>query len=150
MIETTVNDLFGVESGKMWKTGRSRAPRVTSGHCGINVPNTSGPQGPQLTPGQPRQMLAEAIQHLRSLLRDATRRADAFEAMARQIETHSGGAWRAARGLGTDGSIIFLGRQGEGLVVAADGGIFRGALGRGLAITPNGLQPDFNSLIALD
>jgi hypothetical protein len=62
-------------------------------------------------------MLGEAIQHVKSLPRDAAQRVDAFQALARQIESHSGGAWSAARGTGTDGSIIFLGRQGEGLVV---------------------------------
>ena len=95
-------------------------------------------------------MLADAIQHVKSLPRDAVQRAAAFEALARQIESHSGGAWSAARGTGTDGSIVFLGRQGEALVVAPDGRIFRGALGRGLAITPNGLQPNLGSLTPLD
>jgi hypothetical protein len=114
------------------------------------VPNTGGSPAPQLTPGPPRQMLGEAIRHVKSLPRDAVRRADAFEALARQIESHSGGAWSAARGTGTDGSHIFLGRQGEGLVVAPDGRIFRGSLGAGIVITPNGLRPDFNSLIPLD
>jgi hypothetical protein len=66
-------------------------------------------------------MLGDAINHVKSLPRDAAQRADAFEALARQIESHSGGAWRAVRGTGTDGSILFLGRQGEGLVVAPDG-----------------------------
>ena len=37
-------------------------------------------------------MLGEAIQHVKSLPRDAAQRADAFEALARQIESHSGGA----------------------------------------------------------
>jgi hypothetical protein len=49
-----------------------------------------------------------------------------------------------------DGSIIFLGRQGEGLVVAPDGRVFRGAIGSGIDITPNGLQPDFDALTPLD
>jgi hypothetical protein len=95
-------------------------------------------------------MLGEAIRHVKSLPRDAAQRADAFEALARQIEGHTGGAWSAARGMGTDGSILFLGRQGEGLVVAADGRIFRGAIGRGIDITPGGLRPDFLALIPLD
>jgi hypothetical protein len=95
-------------------------------------------------------MLGEAIRHVKSLPRDAARRADAFEALARQIESHSGGAWNAARGTGTDGSIIFLGRQGEGLVVAPDGRIFRGALGRGIDVAQSGLRPDFNALTPLD
>jgi hypothetical protein len=95
-------------------------------------------------------MLGEAINHLKSLPRDAAQRSDAFEALARQIESHSGGAWSAARGTGTDGSVIFLGRQGEGLVVAPDGRIFRGAIGRGIDIIPNGLRPDLGSLTPLD
>lgn len=105
---------------------------------------------PQLTPGPAPQMLAEAIQHLRSLPRNATQRADAFEALARQIDTSTGGAWQAARGDGTDGSQIFIGRQGESLVVAPDGSIYRGAIGRGINITPNGLRPDYSSLKQLD
>jgi hypothetical protein len=95
-------------------------------------------------------MLGQAIKHLKSLPRDAAQRADAFEALARQISSHSGGAWNAARGTGTDGSIIFLGRQGEGLVVTPDGRIFRGTLGKGIDITPTGLCPNFNVLTALD
>jgi hypothetical protein len=95
-------------------------------------------------------MLGEAIRHVRSLPRDAAQRADAFEALATQIESHSGGAWTSTRGRGTDGSIVFLGRQGEGLVVMPDGSIFRGALGRGIDITSNGLRPNIDSLTPLD
>jgi hypothetical protein len=95
-------------------------------------------------------MLGEAIRYVKSLPRNVAQRADAFEALARQIETHSGGAWSAAHGTGIDGSPIFLGRQGEGLVVGLDGRIFRGAIGRGIDITPNGLRPDFNLLTSLD
>jgi hypothetical protein len=60
------------------------------------------------------------------------------------------GTWTAARGTGTDGSPLFLGRQGVGLVVSLDGRIFRGAVGRGIDVTANGLRPDFNALIPLD
>jgi hypothetical protein len=95
-------------------------------------------------------MLAGAIKHLKSLPRDLVQRAAAFDALAKQIENHSGGAWQATRGTGTDGSTIFLGRQGEGLVIGLDGKIFRGALGKGIDIDPAGLRPDFNTLVALD
>jgi hypothetical protein len=122
------------------------------GGPGCPIPGPANPGGsvPRLTPGQPRQMLGEAIKQVKSLPRDAAARADAFEALAKQIESQSGGAWSAARGTGTDGSIIFLGRQGEGLVVTPDGRIFRGAIGRGIDITPNGLQPNVGSLTPLD
>jgi hypothetical protein len=53
---------------------------------------------PQLPPGQPGQMLGDALQYVKSLPRDALQRADAFEALAKLIESHSGGAWTAARG----------------------------------------------------
>lgn len=108
------------------------------------------PNVPQLPLGPPRQMLGEAIDFIKSLPQDAAQRADAFEALAQQIESHTGGAWRAARGTGTDGSIIFLGRQGEGLIVSPDGRLFRGSLGRGIDITSSGLRPHYNSLKALD
>jgi hypothetical protein len=95
-------------------------------------------------------MLREAIDFIKSLPQDADQRADVFEALAQQIETHSRGAWDAVRGSGTDGAIIFLGRQGEGLVIAPDGRIFRGALGRGIEIVAAGLRPDYNLLTSLD
>ncbi len=106
--------------------------------------------GPNLNPGRPTQMLGEAIKYLKTLPRDMDVRADAFEALAKQIENQSAGAWRAARGGASDGSVIFLGRQGEGLVVAPDGGIFRAALGKGIDIGAAGLCPDFKRLTPLD
>jgi hypothetical protein len=95
-------------------------------------------------------MLGEAMRYVKLLPRNAAQRADLFEALAKQIESHSGGAWTAARGTGTDGSSLFLGRQGEGLVVAPDGSLFRGAIGRGIDVTPAGLRPDFHALTPLD
>jgi hypothetical protein len=95
-------------------------------------------------------MLGEAIRYVKALPRDARQRADAFEALAQQIEAHTGGAWNAARGTGTDGSSIFVGRQGEGLVVAPDGGLFRGTLGRGIDVSTTGLRPVYPSLTPLD
>jgi hypothetical protein len=113
------------------------------------MPSAGGTPVPRLTPAHPRQMLADAIQYVTSLPMDAAERADSFEAMFRQIEGDTGGAWQATRGTGTDGSVVFLGRQGEGLVVATDGRVFRGVLGRGIDVTPAGLQPNFNSLVML-
>lgn len=95
-------------------------------------------------------MLGEAIKHLMALPQDATQRADTFETLAGQIEKQTGGSWSASRGKGTDDSDIFLGRQGEGLVVSPNGKLYRGSLGKGITITSDGLQPDFDQLNALD
>jgi hypothetical protein len=95
-------------------------------------------------------MLGEVIGHLKVMPRDAGQRADAFEAFARQIEQHWAGAWQAARFEGADGSHIFLGRLGEALVVAPDGGLYRGAVRQGIDLSPAGLVPDYGVLKALD
>jgi hypothetical protein len=115
-------------------------------------PRTTRHRGgvPQLPHGPPPQMLREAINHLKTLPLDAAVRADAFESLAAQIETVSGGAWKATRGRGTDGSNIFLGRQGEGLVVSPDGHLYRGAIAHGIDIMPNGLSPNYQAMIPLD
>ena len=111
---------------------------------------TGHPAVPSLTPGDPGRMLGEAMRYLKSLPRDADQRADAFETLAAQIEQQSGGAWKAGRGKGTDGSHIFLGRLGEGLVVAPDGRLYHGTHGKGVAITAAGLVVDYGVLKALD
>ena len=108
------------------------------------------PGVPRLTPGRPDQMLREAIRHVKALPLDHGQRADAFEAFAKQIENHTGGGWNASRGQGTDGSAIFLGRQGEGLVVKPDGSLHRGRLGNGIVLTPAGLSLDPVALTPLD
>jgi hypothetical protein len=95
-------------------------------------------------------MLREAVQHVKAQPRNQKIRADLFEALAAQIGSSSAGAWKATRGRGTDGSEIFLGRQGEALVIAPDGRLCRGALGRGIVVVPGGLEPDYPALLVLD
>jgi hypothetical protein len=91
----------------------------------------ANPPIPTLLPGPPGRMLRDAMRHVKSLPMDQDQRADAFESLARQIDAHTFGAWSAKRGIGTDDSVIFLGRQGEGFVVTTDGRIFRGSIGQG-------------------
>jgi hypothetical protein len=95
-------------------------------------------------------MLAETVKHLKAMPRDVIQRADAFEAFAGQIEKHWRGAWQAVRGSGADGSEIFLGRFGEGFVIAPDGGLYRGGVGRGIDITAAGVYPDYGAMSRLD
>src|SRR5581483_8915519 len=96
---------------RQWRASFCKCRIITCLFCRNKMPN--GSSVPVLRQGPPRQMLGEAIDFVKSLPQDAIHRADAFEALARQIESHTGCAWSAARGTGTDGSIIFLGRQGE-------------------------------------
>ena len=105
---------------------------------------------PPLSPGPPGRMLRDAIQHVKSLPVDQAERADAFESLAGQIDAHTFGAWSAKRGVGTDGSVIFLGRQGEGFVVTKDGRIHRGIIGQGIEVSATGLRADLGHLISLD
>jgi hypothetical protein len=95
-------------------------------------------------------MLRDAIRYVKTLPKDQAERADAFESLAKQIDAHTFGAWSAKRGVGTDGSVIFLGRQGEGLVVTSDGRIHRGRIGQGIEVTATGLRADLGQLISLD
>ena len=55
------------------------------GQAGMIVQNASGSPVPQLTPGPLRQMLGEAIRHVKSLPCDAAQRAAAFEALAKHF-----------------------------------------------------------------
>ena len=92
-------------------------------------------------------MLAQAIRHLTTMPQDAARRADAFEAMSRQIERDATTPWSAARASGADGSHIFLGRTtSNALVVAPDGRIYSGGTGIGIRIDRSGLVPDYSAL----
>jgi hypothetical protein len=97
---------------------------------------------PMLTPALPPQMLAEALQHLRTLPQVPLLRADVFEALAAQVTANDPG-WQAVRGVGTDGSHVFLGTQGAALVIAPDGRLFRGRLGQGVNVVVGGLAPDY-------
>jgi hypothetical protein len=102
---------------------------------------------PHLAPGPGKEMLRRAIQHLATMPPDADQRADAFEAMARQIERDATTPWAASRALGADGSHIFLGRTtSNALVVAPDGRVYSGGIGSGIGIGKHGLEPDYTIL----
>jgi hypothetical protein len=51
---------------------------------------------PPLRLSPPRQMLREAIDFVKSLPLMTTHRVEVFEALARQIEAHTAGAWYSA------------------------------------------------------
>jgi hypothetical protein len=102
---------------------------------------------PQLPAGTGKEMLARAVRHLAAMPQDAAQRADAFEAMARQIERDATTPWTATCTAGADGSHIFLGRATSNtLVVAPDGRIYSGGIGSGIRIDRRGLVPDYAAL----
>jgi hypothetical protein len=104
---------------------------------------------PQLTPDDPRRMLGEAIRYVKAQPQDQQSRADLFEALATQIESASRGAWTAARGRTIDGAEVFLGRQGEVVVISGDGRLFRGSIGNGVSVDAHGLRADYARLRSL-
>ena len=89
--------------------------------------------GPKLTKkiavGTNPEMLGQATENLRILKQQgatADDLASAFESMAQEIESLSGGAWSASRAPAGGGSHIFAGGRGHALVISPDGKIFRG------------------------
>jgi RHS repeat-associated protein len=98
---------------------------------------------PMLTGPTAREMAREAIQLVKSLKGSPEEKAALFEQLAEQIKVKTGGSWQAARMTGTDGSSVFLGTQGETLVISPAGQIFRGKIADGV-LTFNGAAPTPN------
>lgn len=86
---------------------------------------------PQIAKASNREMLGQAISHVRALPGTAAQKADLFQQLGSQITKLSGGSWTAARGVGTEGSHVFLGGAGEALVINPAGQLFRGSLQTG-------------------
>ncbi len=99
--------------------------------------------------GTEKEMLGQAIGQIKLLPKNPAQRAAAFEFLAKQI-TSKYPHWQAVRSLGSDGSVIFLGRQGEALIINSSGKLFRGSLSKGLSITKKGITPNYKYLIPLD
>ena len=85
-------------------------------------------------PGANRAMLGEAIAHVKAFGGTAAEKAKLFEALAGQISSITKGGWHARSGLGTGGSHVFLGGQGEALIIDSSGAVFRGSLGNGVGL----------------
>lgn len=81
--------------------------------------------------GANREMLGQAIGHVRGLQGTAAQKAELFQQLAGQITELSKGNWTAARAVGTEGSHVFLGSAGEALVINPAGQLFRGSLQTG-------------------
>src|SRR6185437_4935297 len=79
---------------------------------------------PRIAPGSNREMLGQAIRHVKEFGGTAAERADLFEKLASQVNELSHGSWSATRGIGTDGSHVFLGGRGEALIIDSNGGLF--------------------------
>jgi RHS repeat-associated protein len=113
------------------------APTVEVDPFGLST----GPgHDPQITPGSNREMLGQAVAHVKAHPGSADEKADLFQRLANeQITPMSGNSWTATRGRASDGSHVFLGGAGEALIVAPDGSMHRGSLQNGaVGIGPGG------------
>lgn len=75
----------------------------------------------------------------------AAAKAELFEIRSAEVAKLSGGSWTAVRGLGQEGSHVFLGRAGEALVINPAGQLYRGSLQTGgiQAVGPGTFAVDF-------
>jgi hypothetical protein len=86
---------------------------------------------PQIIKASTREMLGQATGHVKAFSGTAAQKADLFQQLGSQITKLSNGSWTAARGVGTEGSHVFLGGAGEALVINPAGQLFRGSLQTG-------------------
>jgi RHS repeat-associated protein len=84
-----------------------------------------------------REMLYQAVQQVKASSGSAAQKAEMFQQLAGQVAQLSGGSWRALRGVGSDGSHVFMGGAGEAVVISPAGQLFRGALQTG-GVSPTG------------
>nr|MBA3406204.1 RHS repeat-associated core domain-containing protein [Gemmatimonadaceae bacterium] len=103
---------------------------------------------PKIVSGSHGNMLKQAVGHLRARGGSASQLADLFERLAVQMDRLTGGSWTASRSVGADGAHIFLGRQGEALVISPTGEVLRGSL-KDFTVGAKGLQPMYNTLKSL-
>jgi hypothetical protein len=89
---------------------------------------------PRITPGQNREMLGQAMRYVKECQGSAAQKADLFEKLASQVNELSHGNWSATRGMGTDGSHIFLGGRGDALIIDSKGALFRGSWNEAVTI----------------
>ena len=106
------------------------------------LPRLSGSSNPDL--------LRQVLNILKGTPGGQAARADPFERLVPQID-ELGGGFEASRSLGSEGSIIFLGKTGQALVISPEGQIFRGQLESGFRYAGNGiLTPIFENLTRVD
>jgi hypothetical protein len=105
---------------------------------------------PQIKAGPNREMLGQALDHLKRIGGSAADKAAAFEEMAAEISSLSGGSWNAVRTVGADGAHIFTGELGHAVVISPTGQVFLGNVApaaRNFSFGSGGLlQPLYDSL----
>ena len=100
---------------------------------------------PKIKPGANRDMLGQAIRHVKNHSGSPAEKARMFENLAGQITKHTKGDWTAPRLPSADGSHIFAGEYGHAVVISRTGKIYRGnvvnktqfSFGKGGALVPN-------------
>ncbi len=86
---------------------------------------------PRLNGETPAEQLRDALDRVTRMEGSPEAKAEMFARFGAQIRVRSGYAWNFGSQRGTDGSHIFLGRQGELLVISPQGQLFRGSVQSG-------------------
>jgi len=121
--------------------GLGRAARVADKASELVAPVLKGTDA--------RSLMGEVYGHMRAFKGAADDKANLLEAMFKQVSDKVDG-WSASRSVGSDGSHIFMGTRGQGVVVRSDGKVFRGEL-KDFAIEQGGqLRPNYDTMKALE
>jgi hypothetical protein len=108
----------------------------------------AGGSAPVIVAGTNREMLAQALNHLKGVSGPAVGKAAVFENLASQISRHSGGSWNAARTVGADGSHIFAGDFGHAVIISPAGEVYLGNVTNfnQFSYGTAGIQPNYVNL----
>jgi RHS repeat-associated protein len=101
---------------------------------------------PRLNGETRTEQLKDALNRVAAMEGSPEAKAEMFARFASQISVRSEFEWRASSTRGTDGSHIFIGQQGELLVISPQGQLFRGSARTGLNFGASGLTPLYGNL----
>jgi len=102
---------------------------------------------PSLNGDTPREQLRDALNRVASMEGSPEAKAEMFARYGAQIRVRSDFTWGFGNSRGTDGSHIFIGGQGEVLVISPQGQLFRGSVqAGGITFGPSGPTPVYGNL----
>jgi len=102
---------------------------------------------PHLNGETPAEQLRDALNRVASMEGSPEAKAEMFARYGAQIRVRSDFTWGFGNARGTDGSHIFIGGQGEVLVISPQGQLFRGSVqAGGVTFGPSGPTPVYGKL----